>query len=684
MNAPDRRDALAYAAIATLVSAALLPEVRVLGTLGARFGQGLYSALGGAAWAVPVWFADEAYSAWIGRPGAAWRRVRRAGGALLAVVGLGLGGLGGRLGDRLGDILQGAIGLGAYLLVLLAFVWFVRGMLGREGVERVAARAAHIQHRLAVAWSRTNAQLERSRIARAIDATADMIVIDTTERPRAVPPPLPRRGIGQPARVVELEAPHRRLRSYKLPNVCVLAEPEPRVRASDKDELKRTARQVELTLYAHGVSASITASTRGPVIDLFEAAPVPGQPLAPIKKLGPELELQHAGLRIVPMPGTGGVGIEIPRPERDRAPIALREILESDAWRRSTAALPLALGLSSVGETVIADLATAPHLLVAGATGSGKSVGLNVMLTSLLLSRSPRELRLALIDPKVVEFSRYRDLPHLLAPPATETEDAIALLEWMCSEMDRRYSVFAARGVTDIISFNALGGESLPRVVLVVDEYADLSSVARKDVEGPITRIAQKARAAGMHVILATQRPSVDVITGIIKANFPSRIAFKVSQRVDSQTILDRAGAERLVGRGDSLCLLPARGTDLQRVHGAYVSSDDVRIVCDAWRAQARPQYLDLVGLDDGDDERDKLEHAAAAPAPRAHDRALEAAIEYAREHGTVSTGKLRKELGISFERAAELMSRMDLAGLLVDGPNRTRCYREPSTALTD
>jgi S-DNA-T family DNA segregation ATPase FtsK/SpoIIIE len=247
--------------------------------------------------------------------------------------------------------------------------------------------------------------------------------------------------------------------------------------------------------------------------------------------------------------------------------------------------------------------------------------------------------------------------------------------------MDRRYNVFARLGVTDIASHNALGGEPLPRVVIAIDEYADLSSAAKRDVEAPTVRLAQKARAAGMHVILATQRPSVDVVTGVLKANFPSRVAFRVSQRVDSQTILDRGGAEGLLGRGDSLCLLPALGTDLLRVHSAYVSSDDVRIVCNAWRAQGRPQYVEL-GERGADDEVDELERSAtrapAAPPARTPDHALEAAIECAREHGTVSTGRLRKELGISFERAAELMSRMDAAGLLVDGPNRTRCYREP------
>jgi S-DNA-T family DNA segregation ATPase FtsK/SpoIIIE len=678
----NAHDTLALGGTAALLAATLLPGIHVLGVAGENIGRGLYAALGGASWLLPLYVGDEAIGAWTGRPGAVWRRLRWLGGAVLVLVAFGLAGVGGRLGDRLGNVLEAAIGFGAHLCVLVAFVWFVRRALGRERAARVAAEA---RHRVAVTWGRGTARLERERIARALDVTV-------LEAPaRAVAPPLPHRPVVQHAAVglenddklgggaaASLPPIAARTRGWKLPSVGLLAEVAPRFHASERDELRQTAHKLELQLYSHGVSATITASTRGPLVDLFEAAPVPGQPLAPIRKLGPELEMQHAGLRIVSMPGSGRVGIEIPRAESQRATIAMRELLESPAWRKSSAALPVALGLTSIGEPVVLDLATCPHLLVAGATGSGKSVGLNAMLTSLLLARSPRELRLGLIDPKVVELARYRELPHLIAPPATELEDALALLQWACAEMDWRYNVFARVGVTDIASHNELGGEPLPRVVIAIDEFADLMMAAKRDVEAPTVRLAQKARAAGIHVILATQRPSVDVVTGVLKANFPSRVAFKVSQRVDSQTILDRGGAETLLGRGDSLCLLPALATDLQRVHSAYVSSDDVRIVCDAWRAQGRPAYVDL-GECEAAAGGDELEHAATRP-PAARDDALEAAIEYAREHGTVSTGKLRRALGISFERAAELMSRMDAAGLLVDGPNRTRCYREPLT----
>ncbi|HEX2677341.1 MAG TPA: DNA translocase FtsK, partial [Polyangiales bacterium] len=453
---------------------------------------------------------------------------------------------------------------------------------------------------------------------------------------------------------------------------ALLSPPVPH-RSGENVSSGAIAQQLTQQLWLHGVTCRVEHALRGPMVDLFQLTPGAQQRLAPVRKLQEELETQHAGLRLVMRPGSGHLGIEIPLPPASQRVIALREVMQSDAWRRSDAALPLALGLTSVGEPVIVDLAKCPHLLVAGATGAGKSVGINVMLTSLLLARSPHELRLGLIDPKVVELARYRDLPHLLAPPATELEDALALLTWACTEMDRRYELFGELGVTDLASANALTGEHLPRVVIVIDEYADLTITDGEAAESAITRLGQKARAAGIHVILATQRPSVDVVTGIIKANFPARIAYKVAQREDSKTILGGVGAQQLLGRGDSLCLLPPR-TEPLRVHSAYVSDDDIRAVCDAWRAQGRPQYVDYAEYLEAQraPEQDDDDHEVAEPEVDDYDRA----IAYAQRRGHVSIRQLESELGCGFKRARELIERMKAEALLEPGgPNNAMRY---------
>jgi hypothetical protein len=327
----NHHDALALAGTAALTAIVLTPAADIVGALGARAGDVLYGALGGAAWLVPAWLCDEALGHWNGRQGGARRRIHWARAALLAVVALGLGGIGGRLGDRLGGVLTDAIGFGAHLLVLGAFVWAARRWLGPQRVQRVAAQAAGLLRRAVAAWEQVNVQLERERISRALVANAGEVVtvIDAPARTRAVPPPLPRRrGVQcEPAPVVEpndapeLEAapieaaPRTPPRGYKLPSVGLLTEPAPRSTSNERDELKRIERHLELQLHGYGVLASSVKSTRGPVVDLFELAPVPGQPLAAIKKLGPELEMQHAGLRIVPMPGSGRIGFEVPRAE---------------------------------------------------------------------------------------------------------------------------------------------------------------------------------------------------------------------------------------------------------------------------------------------------------------------------------------------------------------------------------
>ena len=335
----------------------------------------------------------------------------------------------------------------------------------------------------------------------------------------------------------------------------------------------------------------------GPTVTTYEVAPAPGTKVSKVAALVDDLALALSSkVRVLaPIPGKSRIGFEVPN--EVQAPVGLRSLVEDPRFQAFEGALPVVLGRDTMGQPVYADLATMPHVLVAGATGSGKSVGLNVMLTSLLYRRTPEELRMVMIDPKVVELAPFNGVPHMLLPVVTDMEQAVTALKWAVSEMERRYQLLAKAGTRNIASYNAKvareGGEKLPSIVLVVDEFADLMAQQGKEVEETVARLAQKARAAGMHVILATQRPSADVLTGTIKANFPSRVAFRVSQGVDSRIILDEQGAEKLVGRGDMLVKL--NGSETQRVQCPWVSEEDVSRVTDALRAQGQPVYDEAI-----------------------------------------------------------------------------------------
>src|SRR5690606_28537455 len=401
-------------------------------------------------------------------------------------------------------------------------------------------------------------------------------------------------------------------------------------------------------------------------------------------------------------PGKARVGFELPN--RERQTVYLREILEDERWGRLKAALPVAFGKDIAGQPVYGDLARMPHLLVAGATGAGKSVGLNVMLCSLLQRRTPDEVRMLMIDPKVVELAVFDGIPHMLLPVVTDMKKAALALRWAVDEMERRYQLFADAGARSIATYNArvdkvLSGEmppekllrsyankvraqgvngeevlldpvdgepadappkveKLPYVVVVVDEFADLMMVAAKDVEAAIARLAQKARAAGIHVILATQRPSVDVITGMIKANFPARIGFKVSQREDSKTILGRQGAEHLLGMGDML-MIPPGSSDLHRVHSAFVSEDEVKRLCDHLREQGRPVYDEKILEPRAEDE-----DGGAAEGGRdgpVDDRAVGCVAQA----GYCSISHIQRQLGVGYNKAAKLVERMEQEGVV-------------------
>ncbi len=486
-----------------------------------------------------------------------------------------------------------------------------------------------------------------------------------------------------------------------LPSLDLLDPPRAGGRAYSQEELQNMSRQLEQTLADFGVTITVVAVEPGPVITRFELDPAPGVKVSQISNLAKDIAraLSTISVRVVEViPGKSYIGLEIPNQEREL--VALREIFENSDYSNASSALTLALGKDISGNPVVADLARMPHLLVAGTTGSGKSVAINVMILSLLFRTTPEQVRLIMIDPKMLELSVYEGIPHLLAPVVTDMKEAANALRWSVAEMERRYKLMAAVGVRNLAGFNRKVQEAidkgepivdplaetpeemldhyepptleaLPHLVVIVDELADLMMVVGKKVEELIARIAQKARAAGIHLILATQRPSVDVITGLIKANIPTRIAFQVASRVDSRTILDQIGAESLLGHGDMLFLPP--GTALpRRVHGAFVDDHEVHKVA-AWLKQVgEPDYHDeiLAGTSDGDGGGvPGLESDAEA------DPLYDEAVQIVTESRKASISWVQRRLRVGYNRAARLVEQMEAAGVV--GPLESNGARE-------
>ncbi len=471
------------------------------------------------------------------------------------------------------------------------------------------------------------------------------------------------------------------------------------------EALEKLSKLLELKLADFGVSAEVTAVYPGPVITRFELQPAPGVKVSRISNLAKDLarSLAVISVRVVEViPGKSVVGIEIPN--EDREVVNFRQVLSSRAFDQSKSALTLALGNDISGQPVVADLAKMPHLLVAGTTGSGKSVGVNAMLLSLLYKSTPEEVRLILVDPKMLELSVYDGIPHLLTPVITDMKDAANGLRWCVAEMERRYKLMAALGVRNIAGFNrkidearkagnplvdplwtpdpifaetdeeqqppAL--ESLPFIVVVIDEFADMMMIVGKKVEELIARIAQKARAAGIHLILATQRPSVDVITGLIKANIPTRIAFQVSSKVDSRTILDQGGAEQLLGYGDMLYLPPGSGLP-NRVHGAFCSDDEVHRVVSDWKRRGAPAYIEGL-LDEGSGVAVTPGELQSEEGDDEDDALYDEAVHYVTQSRRASISSVQRKLRIGYNRAARLIEAMEAAGVVSEmGSNGQR-----------
>ena len=486
---------------------------------------------------------------------------------------------------------------------------------------------------------------------------------------------------------------------FKLPPLTLLEPIEKKATKIKKEALLANSSVLEKKLYDFGVEGKVVEVKPGPVITMYELEPAPGVKINKITNLSDDLALalRAPSIRIIaPIPGKGAIGVEIPNKERDA--VSLRDVLDHPIFQGSSCRLPIALGEDIVGMPVIADLLKMPHLLIAGTTGSGKSVSLNAMICSILFKATPEEVKFIMIDPKRLELSGYEGIPHLLHPVVMDPKKASLVLRWAVEEMERRYQTINKLGVKNIEAYNQIlagklnadspfppeeeGGEGkpeteivpentgkitgeplldkLPYIVIVIDELADLMMVAQRNVEESLARLAQMARAAGIHLILATQRPSVDVITGVIKANFPTRISFKVSSKVDSRTILDQLGAEKLLGAGDMLFIPPGSSSPM-RIHGAYVSDNEIERIVDFVKRQGQPSYDEsLVDLESDAGREEKTDGD--------FDEKYDEAVALVTDLGQASISLVQRYLKIGYNRAARIIERMEAEGVV--GPS--------------
>jgi S-DNA-T family DNA segregation ATPase FtsK/SpoIIIE len=480
---------------------------------------------------------------------------------------------------------------------------------------------------------------------------------------------------------------------FALPELAMLAKPKPRAAQFDEGALRQNAQLLESVLSEFGVRGQIDQIRPGPVVTLYELVPAAGVKSARVVALSDDIarSMSVAACRVAVVPGRNAIGIELPNARRET--VYLRDLLASSEYEKSTQALPMALGENIGGEPYIADLSKMPHLLIAGTTGSGKSVGVNAMILSILYRLSPEQCRFIMIDPKMLELSVYDGIPHLLTPVVTDPKKAIVALKWTVREMEDRYRMMSKIGVRNVASYNERAREAaakgehfertvqtgfddagrpvyeseridpkpMPYLVVVIDEVADLMLVAGKDVEGAVQRLAQMARAAGIHLVMATQRPSVDVITGTIKANFPTRISFQVTSKIDSRTILGEQGGEQLLGQGDMLYM--AGGGRITRLHGPFVSDQEVEAVAKFLRDQGQPQYLEEItaGSEDEGDEGESLGDEGGGSGDDLYDRA----VAVVTRDKKASTSYVQRRLQIGYNRAASLIERMEQEGVV-------------------
>lgn len=723
------------------------PPRNLIGSFGALLAGGFFYAIGGAAYLFPLLLGRLGVRCFSLTPVSV--RFRTAASSLAAVVFLSAflhlettgvptltsgmisrGIAGGAVGQAIAEGLRAVFaGTGAHILIIAGFLvslLLTTPLSLAEAVRRMPERWTAFREGLSAMRSERSIAVQKEAVNRRVKTKTSKLNQAITDEERLIEksqefepftaPPAP---IIQPFSnslpAVELEETEPEVvasladsEDYRLPDPeLLLCEPSgPLDRMSD-EELKAQSEVLSRALASFGIEGTVTEVRPGPVVTMYEFEPAPGTKVARIVNLADDLALalKATSIRIVaPIPGKSVVGIEVPN--RSRKTVSLKEVVMSEAFRRAKSRLTLALGKDIFGAPITADLKTMPHLLVAGATGAGKSVSLNTMLLSILFSSKPNEVKLLLIDPKMLEFQSYEGIPHLLRPVITDPKSAARGLGWVVAEMERRYKLLAEAGVRNIDAYNRMvaglheafaenstsgveqaelpiqflseeerlaAGESsipegergcmqpnptppepLPFIVVMIDELADLMMVAPKDVEDKIARLAQMARASGIHLVLATQRPSVDVLTGLIKANFPARIAFQVSSKTDSRTILDANGAEALLGRGDMLYLASGTGR-LTRLHGSFVSDDDVRSVVEFVKKQAMPVYnQELQSL--------KLEEAAEE---EAKDEVYEQAKELVLSTGQASASLIQRRLRVGYPRAARMIEQMESEGIV-------------------
>ena len=688
-----------------------LPNLNVAGRVGRGLADLIVQGLGYASYLLPIYFAVGAVLLF--RHAANEISITRAGAAtvLLGCVAI-LFGLaaapppsrpvilaGGWLGGFFAALLAEPFGLGGSFVVIgglavLAFIVATRLSLG--GLARTASAgvmgsfrqarepAERDETELPTLTRRPKANIKRELPV--MRDSAPVIVLAEIERRAPVP---------KKKRVVQGELPFGDDR-YQLPPLRLLNEPSHDAVRIDEDALRRSSQILEAKLADFAITSKVVEVRPGPVITTFDIEPAPGVKVNRITSLGDDLAmaLRAPGVRILaPVPGKAVVGIEVANPRREE--VLLRELLEGDDFQHSTSPLALGLGKDTAGHGVVADLAKMPHLMVAGATGSGKSVAVNAMIMSILYKAPPREVRFVMIDLKMLELSVYEDIPHLLVPVVTDPKQAVAVLNNIVELMEERYRLMKQRGVRNIDGYNKLIDEErardqaagiielkeavdadedddvitptalperLPKVVVIIDELADLMMTMGRKVEEPITRLAQKARAAGVHLIVATQRPSVDVITGLIKANFPSRISFQVTARVDSRTILDHIGAERLLGRGDML-YMPSGSARLQRLHGPLITEEEIHKAVACIKKQGKPQYAFSLLEAPEDDESGAIEDELS-------DELYDQAVQLVTTSRQASISWVQRKLRVGYNRAARMIERMERDGVVSASDN--------------
>jgi len=449
---------------------------------------------------------------------------------------------------------------------------------------------------------------------------------------------------------------HHGFKNFKLPSIDLLEKNSSKINLLDRSKNRPEGEFIEKILLDFGIDGKITKINNGPVVSLYEFEPAPGVKVSKIINLSDDIARNTSSIsaRVSTIPGKNTVGIEIPNEFRES--VYLREIVSNEKFQRKEIKLPLSLGKSISGMPIVGDLATMPHLLIAGTTGSGKSVCINTIIVSLLYKLNPDLCKLILIDPKMLELSAYEGIPHLLCPVITDSKKATSALGWTVREMNSRYKLMTKEGVRNIDGYNVKHRLQMPYIVVVVDEMSDLMLVAGKEIENYIQKLSQMARAAGIHIIMATQRPSVDVITGTIKANFPTRISFQVSSKIDSRTILGEQGAEQLLGNGDMLFMSSANR--IVRIHGPYISEKEIEKITNILRAQGKPDYIDEITVNEKNESNEYFSDNET-------DELYNQALDIIKSEGKASTSFLQRKLQIGYNRAARIIDMMEEKGIV-------------------